>query len=123
VPGSFEFTDIYVSPLWLGWSTPHAEYSFTSGFFAPTGEWELGGDENTGLGMWSYDFQAGTTVHLDEKHVWSTSLLATCEIHSHKEDVDLKVGDILTRDVPSTPRWKARRRRACPRGRTTRPPS
>jgi hypothetical protein len=96
VPGSFAFTDIYVQPLWLGWHTPRADYTLGWGFFAPTGEWELGGDDNSGLGMWSNDFQAGTTVHLDGKHAWKTSLLVTYEIHSHKDDTDLKVGDILT---------------------------
>jgi hypothetical protein len=65
-------------------------------FFAPTGKWELGGDDNAGLGMWSNLFQAGTTLHLDTKHDWTLSALGTYEIHSHKKDTDLKVGDILT---------------------------
>jgi hypothetical protein len=96
MPGAFAFTDIYVQPLWLGWHTPRADYTLGWGFFAPTGKWELGGDDNSGLGMWSNDFQAGTTVHLDDAHAWTTSLLATYEIHSHKKDTDLQVGDILT---------------------------
>jgi hypothetical protein len=66
------------------------------GFFAPTGKWELGGSENGGLGMWSNLFQAGTTVRLDEKREWTTSLLASFEIHSDKKDTDIKVGNILT---------------------------
>jgi len=96
VPGSFAFTDIYVQPLWLGWHTPRADYTVGWGFFAPTGKWELGGSGNSGLGMWSNDFQAGTTVNLDDEHAWTTSLLATYEIHSHKKDTNLKAGDILT---------------------------
>jgi len=96
VPGSFEFTDIYIQPLWLGWHCGRADFSLGWGFFAPTGKWELGGDGNSGLGMWSNDFQAGTTVHLDDAHAWTTSLLATYEIHSQKKDTDFKVGDILT---------------------------
>jgi hypothetical protein len=96
VPGSFAFTDIYVQPLWLGWHTSRAEYTVGWGFFAPTGKWAAGATDNAGLGMWSNDFQAGTTVHLDDKHAWSTSVLATYEIHSHKTDSTLKAGDILT---------------------------
>src|SRR5262245_359315 len=96
VPGEFAFTDIYFQPLWLGWHCTRADFVLGWGFFAPTGKWDLRGTDNSGLGMWSNDFQAGTTIHLDENHLWTTSLLATYEIHSHKEDTDLKVGDILT---------------------------
>jgi hypothetical protein len=96
VPGTLEFTDITVQPLWLGWHTTRADFTAGWSFFSPTGKWELGGDDNSGLGMWSNDFQGGTTVRLDSKREWATSLLATYEIHSDKNDVELKVGDILT---------------------------
>jgi len=96
VPGSFKFTDIYASPLQLGWHKPRADYTVSWGLFFPTGKWELGGTDNGGLGQWSYDFQAGTTLRLDDKHAWTTSLLATYEIHSHKKDTQLKTGGILT---------------------------
>ena len=46
--------------------------------------------------MWSHDFQFGTTIHLDDKRAWTTSVLATYEIHTHKKDTDIKAGDILT---------------------------
>ena len=96
VPGSFAFTDMYVQPLQLGWEKARADFVAGYGFFAPTGKWELGGDDNAGLGMWSNLFQAGTTLHLDTKHEWTLSALGTYEIHSHKKDTDLKAGDILT---------------------------
>jgi hypothetical protein len=96
VPGSLEFTDITIQPLQLGWHTTRADFVTGYSLFLPTGKWELGGGDNTGLGMWSHDFQAGTTLHLDNEHRWSFSTLGTFEIHSHKEDTDIKVGDILT---------------------------
>lgn len=96
VPGSFNFSDIYIQPLQLGWETARADFVAGWGFFPPTGKWALGGDDNGGLGMWSNDFQAGTTVRLDDKRAWSASVLGTYEIHSKKKDVDVKVGDILT---------------------------
>jgi len=105
VPGSFHFTDIIIQPLQLGWSKPRADYTVGYGFVAPTGEWELGGDENGGLGMWSNYFQAGTTQRLDSKHQWTTSMLATYEIHTHKKDVDLKAGDILTLEGGTGRTW------------------
>jgi hypothetical protein len=96
VPGSFAFTDISVTPLQLGWTKPRADFTLAYTLFVPTGKWEEGGSENSGLGMWSNLFQAGTTLRLDDKHAWTTSLLASYEIHSHKEDSTLEVGDILT---------------------------
>lgn len=105
VPGSFEFSDIIIQPLQLGWHKPRADYTVGYGFVAPTGEWELGGDENGGLGMWSNYFQAGTTLRLDSKHQWSASMLATYEIHTHKKDVDLKAGDILTLEGGTGRTW------------------
>jgi len=62
----------------------------------PTGKWELGGNDNSGLGMWSHLFQAGTTIHLDDEHKWTFSTLGSYEIHTHKKDTDIKAGDILT---------------------------
>lgn len=96
VPGSFAFTDIYVQPLQLGWHKPRADFVLGYGLFLPTGEWELGGSDNSGLGMWSNLFQAGTTLRLDDKRAWTTSLLGTYEIHSKKKDTEIKTGDILT---------------------------
>jgi hypothetical protein len=97
VPGSFKFTDIFVQPLQLGWHKARADFTVGYGLFLPTGKWELGGDDNAGLGMWSHLFQGGTTLHLDAQHQWTVSALASYEIHSHKKDNDLlKVGDILT---------------------------
>lgn len=96
VGGPLAFSDITVQPLQLGWHTPRADYVAGWSFFLPTGSWELGGTENSGLGMWSHDFQAGTTVNLDNKHEWKTSALATYEIHTSKKDTDLTAGNILT---------------------------
>jgi hypothetical protein len=96
VPSEFLFTDMYFQPLQLGWTKSRADMSVGWGFFVPTGKWSLGGDNNSGLGMWSHDFQAGATLRLDHKQAWTTSMLGTYEIHSHKKDTDVKVGDILT---------------------------
>jgi hypothetical protein len=93
---SFAFSDIFVQPLQLGWQTPRVDYTAGWGFFAPTGRWELGGSDNSGLGMWSYDYQAGSTLRLDERGSWTTSLLATFEMHTRKKSTSFRAGDILT---------------------------
>lgn len=96
VPGAFNFTDIYVQPLQLGWEKPRADVVAGWGLFMPTGKWSLGGSDNGGLGMWSNLFQAGTTVRLDDKRAWTASTLASYEIHSDKKDTNIQVGNILT---------------------------
>jgi hypothetical protein len=96
VPGKFAFTDISLQPLQLGWHSKRADYVAGYTLFLPVGKWELNGSDNAGLGMWSHDLQAGATLYLDEKHAWSFSALGTYELHSHKEDTDIRVGDILT---------------------------
>ncbi len=96
VPGSWGFSDIWIAPVWLGWHHPRSDVVASYSFFAPTGEWEFLGRDNSGLGMWSHDFQVGATVHLDSVKKWTTSVLGTYEIHTHKRDTDIQVGDIFT---------------------------
>jgi hypothetical protein len=96
VPGSFAFSDLSVAPLWLGWHQPRADFVAGWSFFIPTGKYELGGNDNAGLGMWSHDFQFGSTIHLDDQHAWTTALLGTYEVHTHKKDSVIRAGHILT---------------------------
>jgi len=96
VPGSLAFSDLNIAPLWLGWHTPRADFVAGWSMFIPTGKWELGGSDNAGLGMWSNAFQFGSTLHLDDRHAWTTALLGTYEVHSHKRDSDIRAGDIFT---------------------------
>jgi hypothetical protein len=95
-PGSFAFTDIELQPLQLGWHVSRADIVTGYALFMPTGRWKLGGDDNSGLGMWSHLLQLGSTLHLDDKHAWTFSALGTYELHSHKKNTGLRTGDIIT---------------------------
>lgn len=90
------FADLYFQPVNLGWHTARADFTAGLGIYAPTGEYEEGGSDNTGLGMWSFEFFAGATLYLDEAKSWNISTNAYYETHSEKEDSDITVGDILT---------------------------
>ena len=92
----FDVSDLYIQPINLGWHTKRADFSAGVGLFAPIGKYEDGAQDNTGLGMWSFEAFAGTTVHLDEKKSWNLALTAFWETHSDKKDSDQRVGDILT---------------------------
>jgi hypothetical protein len=89
-------TDLYMQPVNLGWTTPRADFIAGLGLYAPTGEYEAGGDSNRGLGMWSYELFAGTTLYFDEARTWHFAATAFYETHGKKEDTDIRVGDILT---------------------------
>ena len=88
--------DLYIQPLALGWHTPRADFTAGLGIFAPTGNYEAGGDNNTGLGMWSYEIFGGTTVYLDQGRTWSFAATAFFETHGKKDGTDIRVGDLLT---------------------------
>lgn len=90
------FTDLYFQPINLGWHTERADFTGGLGIYAPTGEYEPGGPSNRGLGMWSFEFFAGTTLYFDESKSWHFAATAFYETHTEKKDTDIRVGDILT---------------------------
>ncbi len=90
------FADIYIRPITLGWNTARADFITGLGVYAPTGNWELGGTSNRGLGMWSYEIFGGTTLYFDEARTWHFSTLASYETHGKKDDTNIRVGDLLT---------------------------
>ena len=90
------FTDLYFQPVNLGWHRDRADFIAGIGVFAPTGTYESGGSDNTGLGMWSFELFAGTTLYLDEAKSWHFATTAFLETHTEKEDSDIDVGEILT---------------------------
>ncbi len=90
------FTDLYFQPVNLGWHTDRADFITGLGVYAPTGEYEPGGSDNLGLGMWSFEFFAGTTIYLDKAKSWHFATTAFYETHTEKKDTDIRVGDILT---------------------------
>ena len=88
--------DLYFQPMNLGWHSARADFIAGLGIFAPTGRYEARGDENLGLGMWSFEVFGGTTVYFDEAKRWHFAATAFYETHTNKEDTDIRVGDLLT---------------------------
>ena len=93
---SFAFTDMYVQPLQLGWHHKRADFVFSYQMYIPTGKYELGGSDNSGLGMFMNEFSAGTTLFFNDKKAFHFSALAAYEINGKKKDTDIKTGDILS---------------------------
>lgn len=93
---SFAFTDMYLQPLQLGWHNKRADFVFSYQMYIPTGKYELGGSENSGLGMFMNEISAGTTLFFNDKKTFHFSALAAYEINGKKKDTDIKTGDIFS---------------------------
>jgi hypothetical protein len=88
--------DMYIKPLELGWHFTRADLIAGYAFIAPTGRYTAGANNNTGLGMWGNEFSIGTTVYFDEGKKWHAAGLGFYEIHTSKQDLDAKTGDVFT---------------------------
>ncbi len=89
----FAFGDLYVVPFQLGWHWERTDLTTSYGFFAPTGKYEAGADDNIGLGMWSHEFSVGFTQYLDGAKTWHSATSAFYELHTKKRDTDIRAGD------------------------------
>lgn len=107
--GQFNVGDIFVQPLWLGWSGKHYEGAYGYGFYIPSGKYTLNtvtlpviGDvraeaaNNTGLGFWTNQNQGALYLY-----PWADRRLAiqnalTWEVHRKKRGFDLTPGQNLT---------------------------
>ena len=58
---SWGLGDIYLRPIWLGWNTKHFGTSLSYGIYAPTGKYDVGANDNIGLGFWTHEFEAAVT--------------------------------------------------------------
>jgi len=90
------FSDLYVQPVNLGWHTSRADFTAGFGLFMPTGRYDADASDNIGMGMWSYELYAGTTLFFDEAKTWHFATTGFFEWHGEKEGADATVGNILT---------------------------
>ena len=88
-------TDMYVQPINLGWTKPRADFIAAYGLYIPTGRYENGADNNTGLGQWAQELLVGTTVYLNETRSAHAATTATFDFQSKKKDSETKVGNIM----------------------------
>lgn len=86
------FGDLTVAPLMLSWGSE--KFDLTAGymFFAPTGKYQLGGDDNVGLGYWSHDIQAAAYYYPLPQKATAIMLMPTFEWHSQIKSTDLRPG-------------------------------
>jgi hypothetical protein len=88
-------SDIYFSPVTLGWEKGKATYVLDYGFYAPVGQFNPENSINPGLGFWEHQIQAGMGYSFDKKKLWNASALSTWEINQSKTGLDLKPGPMV----------------------------
>jgi hypothetical protein len=105
----FSSGDLFVQPLWLGWTSPHWNFALGYGFYAPIGKYEVEtynvpvigpknveSSDNIGLGFWTNQLQGAASWYpwTDQRMDVTTAL--TYEMHGQKKDFDLKPGQNLS---------------------------
>lgn len=92
----FAFTDMFVSPIVLGWHLKRADITTGYNLYLPTGRFSANGTNNNGLGMIGNELFVGSTVYLDEKRTWNAAANFALEFHTHKSGTNIQVGDMAT---------------------------
>ena len=89
------YTDTILTPFSLGWHQGRMDLLASYSVYLPTGNYEAGGSDNSGLGMTGQELSFGTTV-FDARRQWNGAANLAYEWHSRKNDQDLRVGHIAT---------------------------
>lgn len=99
---TYGFGDTYVQPAELGWHTTYADVLTGVAVWIPTGQYTPGGNNNTGLGQWGFEFSAGTTLWFDKGHTFNFATLVLYDVYLPKPSVtvgqttvQLHTGNIL----------------------------
>jgi len=91
----FGFTDMFGGAT-LGWHLKRADVTTGYNLYIPTGKFEPGATDNTGLGMWAHELTLGSTVYLDEQKLWNVAANFGVEFNSDKRDTNIHPGTLGT---------------------------
>lgn len=106
---SFNVGDLFVEPVWLGWTLTHWDLALAYGFYAPVGNYKTekvtlpGGatvkaeaPDNIGFGFWTHQFQGAVAWYPWEHKGTAVTGALTYELHQGKQGFDLTPGQNLT---------------------------
>ena len=107
---SFGVGDLFVQPIWLGYTVKHWDFSLGYGFYAPTGRYNtstitfprLGRSitttsaDNIGEGFWTHQIQGAAAWYPWADQRMAVMAALTYEINSSKEGIDITPGQHLT---------------------------
>jgi hypothetical protein len=90
--GASGFGDLAIAPIMLSWTSDKLDFTANYMFFAPTGKYEQGGEDNTGLGFWSHVIQAATYYYPLPEKATALLVMPTYEWHSTVKGADVRPG-------------------------------
>ena len=90
------FGDLMFQPLGLAWTTSSFNFMLDYAFYAPTGRYTTGGNNNTGLGYWTHQFQGFGYFFPVEDQSTALMLGLTFETNSSITDARVKPGNRFT---------------------------
>jgi hypothetical protein len=88
-------TDIFVSPLRVGWRQPHFDVVTSYGFYAPTGRFRPDDPASIGRGYWINQLCLGGAAYVDTARRNRASVLVAYEKNQRRREVDARRGDLL----------------------------
>ena len=89
----FSLGDIAVEPFVLSWHGPRYDAVFGLAVYIPTGEYDRNKPASPGKDFWTGMVSIGGTCYFDAEKTWSASILGRYEIHSEKDETDVRPGD------------------------------
>jgi hypothetical protein len=95
----FGIGDLFVQPLWLGWTRKHWDFALGYGFYAPVGKFEQGASDNIGLGFWTHQAQAAVAWYPDESRGTALVAAVTYEYNQNIDGADLTPGQRINANL------------------------
>jgi hypothetical protein len=106
---SFGVGDLFVQPVWLGWTLKHWDLALGYGFYAPVGKYDtqivnlpvIGptkteSADNIGLGFWEQQVQGTVAWYPWTNQATAFMATLTYETCDKKQDFDVTPGDFLS---------------------------
>ena len=85
--------DLSAIPLGLSWSfDKKMDFSFMYTFYAPTGRYEIGADDNLGQGFWTHQFQLPAYFYAMEQAT-ALAIIPTFEHNGKVKDSEARAGN------------------------------
>ena len=104
---TFAAGDLFVQPIWLGWTRPHYDIAAAYGFYAPVGKYStetitlpnasatIPAASNIGLGYWTQQFQGAAAWYPWTNKATAVTAVLTYEYNSEQQGTDITPGQNL----------------------------
>jgi len=89
----FGLGDICIEPFALSWHGDRYDAAFGLAAYVPVGEYDEDDPASPGKDFWTAMITLGGTYYFDTQKTWSASILARYEIHSEKNESDVRPGN------------------------------